>query len=82
MTKRKIRVPFIAASRAARRPRQAHTTLDATGAVLYRSHYSPRGNFVVIDVCDPRVSVSPPATHKVFEEFGVRLYYRCRDEVQ
>ena len=82
MTKRKLRVPHIQSSRAARRPRQAQTTYDAAGQPLFRSYYSPRTNLVVIDVCDQRVTVSPPASHKVFEEFGVRLYYRCRDEVQ
>lgn len=78
---KRIRVPRLAATRAARRPRRAQTTYDATGQVLFRSCYSPRTNLVVIDVCDPRVTVSPPAVCRiVFGEF-VRHYYRCRDEV-
>jgi hypothetical protein len=76
---KRLRVRRIEASRAARNPRQPQTTYDATGKVLYRSHYSPRTNLVVIDLIHPDIQVWPPATHKVFEELFVRLFYRCRD---
>lgn len=78
MTKRKLRVPHIAASRAARKPRRAQTTYDAAGQPLFRSYYSPHTNLVVINVCDQRVTVSPAAVCRViFGEF-VRHYYRDR----